>query len=36
VVTNVTGQGNGLRSWIVREKREGPGRNVKAKKQIKK
>jgi hypothetical protein len=34
-VTNVTGQGNGLRSWIVREKRGGQGITVKAKKQIK-
>ena len=32
-VTNVTGQGNGLRSRIVREKRAGPGITVKAKKQ---
>ena len=31
-VTNVTGQGNGLRSRIVREKRGGPGITVKAKK----
>ena len=31
LVTNVTGQGNGLRSRIVREKRAGPGITVKAK-----
>ena len=31
-VTNVTGQGNGLRIRIVREKRGGPGITVKAKK----
>ena len=30
-VTNVRGQGNGLRSWIVREKRREPGATVKAK-----
>ena len=30
-VTNVTGQGNGKRSRIVREKRAGPGITVKAK-----
>ena len=30
-VTNVTGQGNGLRSQIVREERGGPGITVKAK-----
>ena len=35
-VTNVTGQGNGLRSWIVREKGGGPGITVKAKKKKKK
>ena len=29
-VTNVTGQGNRLRSWIVREKRGGLGITVKA------
>ena len=29
-VINVTGQGNGLRSWIAREKRGGPGITVKA------
>ena len=29
--TNVTGQGNGLRSLFVREKRRGPGITVKAK-----
>ena len=29
-VTNVTGQGNGLRSRIVREKRAGPGITGKA------
>ena len=34
-VTDVTGQRNGLRSWIVREKRGGPGITVKAKKQNK-
>ena len=28
-VTNVTGQGNGLRSWFVREERGGPGITVK-------
>ena len=32
--TNVTGQGNGLRSRIVREKRGGPGITVKAKQKI--
>ena len=31
-VTNVTGQRNGKPSWIVREKRGGPGITVKAKK----
>ena len=31
-VTNVTGQGNELRSWIVKEKRGGPGITVEAKK----
>ena len=30
--THVTGQGNGLRSWIVWEKRGGPGITVKPKK----
>ena len=30
-VTNVRGQGTGLRSWIVREKRGGPQITVKAK-----
>ena len=30
-VTNVTGQGNGLQSRIVREKRGGPGITYKAK-----
>ena len=34
-VTNVTGQGNGLRSRIVGEKRGGPGITVKAKKKKK-